>query len=291
MRLLILTGMSGAGKSTALKMLEDMGYYCVDNLPIQLLKSFVDLSDRQEFKRQRVVVGIDIRSGETLSLLSDILSELEQDGKKVDVLFMDAEEDVLVNRYKETRRTHPLSQSERIYTGIEKERQAMQFLKERADYIIDTSHLLPRDLKAELEKIFVENKSYESLFVTVMSFGFKYGIPADADLVFDVRFLPNPYYVEELRPKTGNDREIQQFVMRHPQAHVFLNKLEDMIRFLIPNYISEGKNRLVIAIGCTGGKHRSVTLANELYQRLSQDEGYGLKIEHRDIEKDALRGK
>ena len=291
MRLLILTGMSGAGKSTALKMLEDMGYYCVDNLPIQLLKSFVDLSDRQEFKRQRVVVGIDIRSGETLSLLSDILSELEQDGKKVDVLFMEAEEDVLVNRYKETRRTHPLSQSERIYTGIEKERQAMQFLKERADYIIDTSHLLPRDLKGELEKIFVEDKNYESLFVTIMSFGFKYGIPADADLVFDVRFLPNPYYVEELRPKTGNDREIQQFVMRHPQAHVFLNKLEDMIRFLIPNYISEGKNRLVIAIGCTGGKHRSVTLANELYQRLSQDEGYGLKIEHRDIEKDALRGK
>ena len=291
MRLLILTGMSGAGKSTALKMLEDMGYYCVDNLPIQLLKSFVDLSDRQEFKRQRVVVGIDIRSGEPLSLLSDILSELEQDGKKVDVLFMDAEEDVLVNRYKETRRTHPLSQSERIYTGIEKERQAMQFLKERADYIIDTSHLLPRDLKGELEKIFVEDKNYESLFVTIMSFGFKYGIPADADLVFDVRFLPNPYYVEELRPKTGNDREIQQFVMRHPQAHVFLNKLEDMIRFLIPNYISEGKNRLVIAIGCTGGKHRSVTLANELYQRLSQDEGYGLKIEHRDIEKDALRGK
>ena len=291
MRLLILTGMSGAGKSTALKMLEDMGYYCVDNLPIQLLKSFVAVSDRQEFKRQRVVVGIDSRSGETLSLLSDILSELEQDGKKVDVLFMDAEEDVLVNRYKETRRTHPLSQSERIYTGIEKERQAMQFLKERADYIIDTSHLLPRDLKGELEKIFVEDKNYESLFVTIMSFGFKYGIPADADLVFDVRFLPNPYYVEELRPKTGNDREIQQFVMRHPQAHVFLNKLEDMIRFLIPNYISEGKNRLVIAIGCTGGKHRSVTLANELYQRLSQDEGYGLKIEHRDIEKDALRGK
>ena len=291
MRLLILTGMSGAGKSTALKMLEDMCYYFVDNLPIQLLKSFVDLSDRQEFKRQRVVVGIDIRSGETLSLLSDILSELEQDGKKVDVLFMDAEEDVLVNRYKETRRTHPLSQSERIYTGIEKERQAMQFLKERADYIIDTSHLLPRDLKGELEKIFVEDKNYESLFVTIMSFGFKYGIPADADLVFDVRFLPNPYYVEELRPKTGNDREIQQFVMRHPQAHVFLNKLEDTIRFLIPNYISEGKNRLVIAIGCTGGKHRSVTLANELYQRLSQDEGYGLKIEHRDIEKDALRGK
>ena len=139
--------------------------------------------------------------------------------------------------------------------------------------------------------ILVGCSNYVGRLLTLLSFGVKYGFPADADLVFDVRLLPNPYYVEELRPKTGNDREIQQFVMRHPQAHVFLNKLEDMIRFLIPNYISEGKNRLVIAIGCTGGKHRSVTLANELYQRLSQDEGYGLKIEHRDIEKDALRGK
>lgn len=164
-------------------------------------------------------------------------------------------------------------------------------MKDRADYIIDTSHLLTRELKEELEKIFVDHRHYESLFVTIMSFGFKYGIPADADLVFDVRFLPNPYYVEELRPKTGNDREIQQFVMGHTISHIFLHKLEDMIRFLLPNYISEGKNQLVIAIGCTGGKHRSVTLANELYQRLDQGDGYGLKIEHRDLEKDALQGK
>ena len=291
MKLLILTGMSGAGKSTAFKMLEDLGYYCVDNLPIELLKSFIDLSDQPASKKQKVVVGIDIRSGESLHLLSDILPELEQDGKKYDILFMDAEDDILVQRYKESRRNHPLSQTERIYTSLAKEREAMQFLKERADYIIDTSHLLTRELKEELEKIFVQDKNYESLFVTIMSFGFKYGLPADADLVFDVRFLPNPYYVAELRPKTGNDPEIRQFVMRHAQAHIFLNKLEDMLRFLIPNYIAEGKNQLVIAVGCTGGKHRSVTLANELYQRLKQDEGYGLKIEHRDIEKDARRGK
>lgn len=291
MKLLILTGMSGAGKTTAFKMLEDMGYYCVDNLPIQLLKSFIDLADQPASKKQKVVVGIDIRSGETLNLLADILAELEQDGKNYHILFLDAEDDILVKRYKETRRNHPLSARERIYTSISKERQAMQFLKDRADYIIDTSHLLTRELKEELEKIFVDHRHYESLFVTIMSFGFKYGIPADADLVFDVRFLPNPYYVEELRKKTGNDKEIQQFVMGHAVSHVFLHKLEDMIRFLLPNYISEGKNQLVIAIGCTGGKHRSVTLANELYQRLDQDGGYGLKIEHRDLEKDAQRGK
>lgn len=291
MRLLILTGMSGAGKSTAFKMLEDMGYYCVDNLPIQLLKNFIDLADQPASKKQKVVVGIDIRSGETLHLLADILTELEQDGKNYHILFLDAEDDILVKRYKETRRNHPLSSRERIYTSIGKERQAMRFLKERADYIIDTSHLLTRELKEELEKIFVDHRHYENLFVTIMSFGFKYGIPADADLVFDVRFLPNPYYVEELRAKTGNDREIQQFVMGHANSHIFLHKLEDMIRFLLPNYISEGKNQLVIAIGCTGGKHRSVTLANELYQRLDQGEGYGLKIEHRDLEKDALQGR
>ncbi len=291
MKLLLLTGMSGAGKSTAFKMMEDLGYYCVDNLPVQLLKSFVDLSDNPTSKNQKVVVGIDIRSGDSLHLVQNILDELSQDGKKFDILFLDAEDDVLLKRYKETRRNHPLSGTERIQGGITKEREAMQFLKTKADYIIDTSHLLTRELKGELEKIFVEDQKYQSLFITILSFGFKYGIPQDADLVFDVRFLPNPYYVEELRPKTGNDKEIQQFVLAYPEAHVFLNKLEDMIRFLIPNYIKEGKNQLVIAIGCTGGKHRSVTLANQLYERLSKSDVYGIKIEHRDITKDAQRGK
>ena len=164
-------------------------------------------------------------------------------------------------------------------------------LKERADYILDTSQLLTRELKAEIEKIFLKNQDYKNLFITILSFGFKYGIPVDSDLVFDVRFLPNPYYVEGLRAKTGNDKEIQEYVLQFKEAHEFLDKLTDMIDFLIPNYISEGKNQLVISIGCTGGKHRSVTLANELYKRLAKKTEYGLKIEHRDIEKDALRGK
>ncbi len=210
---------------------------------------------------------------------------------------MDSDDPVLVKRYKETRRSHPLAQGERVDKGIGREREQLRFLKENADYIIDTSRLLTRELKVELEKIFVNNKEYKNLFVTVLSFGFKYGIPADSDLVFDVRFLPNPYYVEGLRLKSGNDKEIQDFVLQYEEAHEFLNKLEDMIRFLIPNYIAEGKNQLVISIGCTGGKHRSVTLANELYQRLSKESAdvesnkgsmlnYGLKIEHRDILKD-----
>lgn len=291
MKLLILTGMSGAGKSTAFKMLEDIGYFCVDNLPIPLLKSIIDLADQPSSQEQRIVVGIDIRSGEALNLLQEILTELKDDGKKYNILFLDAEDDVLVKRYKETRRMHPLSGTERIQAGIVKEREAVRFLKEQADYIIDTTHLLTRELKEELQKIFVEEENFQSLFVTVMSFGFKYGIPSDADLVFDVRFLPNPYYVAELRPKTGNDIEIQQFVLAYDEAHEFLDKLEDMVKFLIPNYIKEGKNQLVIAVGCTGGKHRSVTLANQLYHRLSGDDTIGLKIEHRDITKDALRGK
>ena len=204
---------------------------------------------------------------------------------------MDAEDSVLVKRYKETRRSHPLAGSERVDKGIAKERERLAFLKERASYIIDTSQLLTRELKAEIEKIFAQNQDYKNLFVTILSFGFKYGIPADSDLVFDVRFLPNPYYVEGLRAKTGNDKEIQDYVLQFKEAHEFLDKLEDMINFLIPNYIAEGKNQLVISIGCTGGKHRSVTLANELYKRMADKKEYGLKIEHRDIGKDALRGK
>lgn len=291
MKLLILTGMSGAGKSTAFKMLEDIGYNCVDNLPVPLLKRMIDLADQPGEKEQKVVVGIDIRSGDNLSQLQDILEELRNDGKKFHILFLDAEDDVLVKRYKETRRNHPLSGTERIQAGIIKEREAIRFLKEQADFIIDTSHLLTRELKMELQRIFVKEEDFKNLFVTVMSFGFKYGIPSDADLVFDVRFLPNPYYVAELRPKTGNDVEIQKFVLAYREAHEFLDKLVDMIRFLIPNYIKEGKNQLVIAIGCTGGKHRSVTLVNQLFERLETEDSIGIKIEHRDIAKDAIRGK
>ena len=289
MKFVILTGMSGAGKSTALKMMEDIGFYCVDNLPIPLLEKFSELTElQQNAELQKVAVGIDIRSGQSLEELRDVLDRIEAKGGSFEILFLDAEDSVLVKRYKETRRTHPLAGSERVDKGIQKERERLAFLKERADYIIDTSQLLTRELKAEIEKIFVQNQDYKNLFITILSFGFKYGIPADSDLVFDVRFLPNPYYVEGLRAKTGNDMEIQDYVLQFQEAHTFLDKLEDMVNFLIPNYIAEGKNQLVISIGCTGGKHRSVTLANKLYERLKAEGHYGIKLYHRDVPREGI---
>ena len=255
MKFVILTGMSGAGKSTAIKMMEDIGFYCVDNLPIPLLEKFVELTTLQSAELQKVAVGIDIRSGQSFDELHGVLDHMKDNGVEYEILFLDAEDSDLVKRYK----------------GNEEERKRLAFLKERADYIIDTSQLLTRELKAELDKIFIQNQDYKNLFITILSFGFKYGIPVDSDLVFD--------------------KENQDYVMQFQEANVFLDKLEDMLEFLIPNYITEGKNQLVISIGCTGGKHRSVTLANELYKRLSGKKGYGLKIEHRDIGKDALRGK
>ncbi len=291
MQVVILTGMSGAGKSTALKMMEDMGYFCMDNLPVALIEKFMELADREDGQFQNVAISIDIRNGQALGELQDVLQHLKQKNQAPKILFLDASDLVLVKRYKESRRNHPLAGNNRIAQGIEEERERIHFLRDQADYIIDTSQLLTRELKAELESIFQQGSDYTNLFITVLSFGFKYGIPVDSDLVFDVRFLPNPYYIEELRPKTGNDPEIQQFVMEKSQATEFLNKLEDMLRFLIPNYIDEGKNQLVISIGCTGGKHRSVTLANALYERLKKNANYGLRVEHKDIDRDALRGK
>ena len=291
MKFVIITGMSGAGKGTAVTIMEDMGYYCVDNLPISLIEKFAELSMASNDELEKVAVSIDIRNNNALSELGEVLERIRAQGISFEILFLEAEDEVLIKRYKETRRNHPLSGGDRIDKGIVLEREKLEFLKKQADYIIDTSRLLTRELKLELEKIFVQNQDYKSLFVTILSFGFKYGIPTDSDLVFDVRFLPNPYYVEGLRAKNGNDKEVQDFVMQYQESHDFLDKLQDMVEFLIPNYISEGKNQLVISIGCTGGKHRSVTLANELYNRLKENSGYGIKIEHRDIGKDALRGK
>lgn len=288
MRLVIVTGMSGAGKSTALKMLEDMGYFCVDNLPIPLLTRFVEMFSEPEEKVQNIALGIDVRGGQDFNGLKDILDELDDRNINYEILFLDAQDDVLVKRYKETRRQHPLSGSGRVDTGIAKEREKILFLKMRATYILDTSKMLTRELKLELEKIFVANEDFCNLYITVMSFGFKYGIPQDSDLVFDVRFLPNPYYIDGLKEKTGNDAEVQDYVMNNDKSQIFLKKLTDMVEFLIPNYILEGKNQLVISIGCTGGKHRSVTLANALYNKLKVQKSYGVRIEHRDIGKDSI---
>lgn len=288
MRFVIVTGMSGAGKSTALKMLEDMGYFCVDNLPIPLLPGFVQMLENTDTEMKKVALGLDVRSGQDLTGLRENLEEMDRNRVGYEILFLDANDAVLVKRYKETRRQHPLSGSGRVDTGIAKEREKILFLKMKATYILDTSKMLTRELRIELEKIFVDGQSFCNLYITVMSFGFKYGIPQDADLVFDVRFLPNPYYIDTLREKTGNEAEVQDYVMQNDKGRIFLDKLKGMMEFLIPNYILEGKNQLVIAIGCTGGKHRSVTLANALYQLLDQEESYGVRIEHRDIGKDSI---
>lgn len=284
MRFIIVTGMSGAGKSSVLKMLEDAGYFCVDNLPIQLIKKFARLI--LQGSQTKVALGLDIRSGQALKELDTILTDLKRIGIHYEILFLDSTPEVLVKRYKETRRIHPLSGAGRVEKGIALEQERMAFLRKKADVLIDTSHLLIRDLKAQISKIYVEEGKFSNFYITVLSFGFKYGIPVDSDLVFDVRFLPNPFYIQELKQKTGNDEAVRNYVMDSDAAVEFLNKLEDMLLFLIPHYIEEGKNQLVVSIGCTGGKHRSVTLVNELSKRLSKTE-YGLKAEHRDIDKEA----
>lgn len=285
MRFVIVTGMSGAGKSSTLKMLEDAGYFCVDNLPVPLISKFAKLIFQEHAEYDRIAIGVDIRSGQGLAELEPFLAQMQEKRQPYEILYLDCSDEVLVKRYKETRRSHPLAGTGRVEYGIAQEREKTAFLKQQADYILDTSRLLVRELKTQIDKIFVENEGFRNFMVTVLSFGFKYGIPADADLVFDVRFLANPYYVPELKHKTGNEKEVQDFVMQTEAAGHFLDKLEDMLTFLIPNYISEGKNRLVIGIGCTGGKHRSVTLANAITKRLGNLE-YGIKVEHRDIGKD-----
>lgn len=284
MRFVIVTGISGAGKITALKIFEDNGFYCVDNLPIDLIPNFADLLFSQTSEKNKVAMGVDIRSGENLEKLSDILATMRKKEQNYEILFLDCNNSTLIKRFKETRRSHPMGDRDSVENEINEERVKLEFLRKQADYIIDTSNLLVKELRAEIEKIFIKDREYKNLFVTIMSFGFKFGVPADCDLVFDVRFLPNPYYVPEIKHKTGNDKEVQDFVMASKVSEEFLTKLFDMIKFLIPNYIEEGKNQLVIGIGCTGGHHRSVTVANQLYDYLNKDEAnYGIRIAHRDI--------
>ena len=286
MRFVIVTGVSGAGKSTALKMLEDAEYFCVDNLPIPLMEKFASMmADSNAEEIQNAGLGVDVRSGQALDELEGVLQRMKQQGYDYEILFLDASDEVLIKRYQETRRNHPLAPRGRVGTGIRLEREKLKFLKNRADYIIDTSQLLTRELREEIEGIFINNRQFDSLMVSIVSFGFKYGIPNDSSLLFDARFLPNPYYLDHLRHLTGENEEVFDYVMSFEAAQVFADKMEDLFRYLIPQYIKEGKTSLVAGIGCTGGRHRSVTLAKELYRRLKGEQGYGLRIEHRDLEK------
>ena len=288
MRFVIVTGMSGGGKATAIHMLEDAGFYCVDNLPVSLIEKFTELISMPDSEITKVVLGVDARAGQSFEGVAGIIDSLKERGTPVEVLFMDCNDQTLIKRYKETRRIHPMNAvGDRLEDGIAKEREVLSEIKKKADYVIDTSSLLTRELKEELDRIFVKNEGYNSLMINVLSFGFKHGIPSDADLVFDVRFLPNPYYIDELKHKTGNDKPVQDYVKSFPACQEFIDKLTDMLEFLIPGYVKEGKYQLVVAIGCTGGQHRSVTIANELYERLKNLGGnFGLKLTHRDV-KDA----
>ena len=268
MRFVVVTGMSGGGKLTAIRFLEDMGYYCVDNLPVRLIDPFMELVSAPGNEISKVVLGLDVRADKSFDNVEQVLTALKKKGYQYEILFMDASDEVLIKRYKETRRAHPVSPTGRVEDGIAREREILKQIKSDADYVIDTSGLLTRVLKEELIRIFVEDKKYNSLMISLMSFGFKRGIPSDADLVFDVRFLPNPFYIDSLKHLTGNDKPVRDYVMSFPEAEQFMDKLVDLITFLIPGYIKEGKNQLVIAIGCTGGQHRSVTIANALAERL-----------------------
>jgi UPF0042 nucleotide-binding protein len=290
MRFVIVTGMSGAGKSSVLKFLEDINFFCVDNLPPALIPKFAELCYEQEGEIERVAMGVDIRGGKLFNDLFHVLFTLEEKGYQYEIIFLDASDNTLIKRYKETRRSHPLSRKGSIEDGILLEREMLEEVKGRATYILDTTNVLTRELKAQINRIFMENQHFDSLMITVCSFGFKYGIPVDSDLVFDVRFLPNPFYIQELKEMTGNDAPVSDYVMAFQESQEFLKKLVEMVEFLLPLYVKEGKNSLVISIGCTGGKHRSVTLANALYHALDKDK-HTLLLKHNDIEKDARHKK
>jgi UPF0042 nucleotide-binding protein len=283
-QLIIITGMSGAGKTIAVKSLEDLGFFCVDNLPPVLIPKFAELIKHSQGKIERIALVIDLRGREFFDSLSSALDELDELGISHQILFLDANDDTLVRRYKETRGRHPMAPDAPPLEGILKERKLLEDIKGRAHQIIDTSMIKPAELKEKIIQRFSNFTANTILSINVVSFGFKYGIPIDADLVFDVRFLPNPHYVPELKPKTGCDQEVSQYVLKWTETQQFLQRLIDFLSYLIPHYQREGKSQLVIAIGCTGGKHRSVTIAEYLKDYFSKE--YTCRVSHRDIGKD-----
>jgi RNase adapter protein RapZ len=290
MRFIIVTGLSGAGKTEATRSLEDMGYFCVDNLPPKLIPKFAEACMQSEGKINKVALVIDIRGGIFFDDLFESLNYLKTQEFKYEILFLDSSDEVLVKRFKETRRSHPLAPGSRVITGIDKERTRLREVKDRADIIIDTSKYAIKDLREEMNKHYGDLKQPEKdLSITILSFGFKYGIPVDSDLVFDVRFIPNPFYIPTLKPFSGNDKPVKDYVLEQSETKMFLTKAEDMLNFLIPNYKKEGKRQLIVSIGCTGGRHRSVAIANAIYEGLL-DKNYNVSIEHRDIREDVHQG-
>lgn len=281
MKFVIVTGLSGSGKSETMRALEDMGFYCVDNLPPALITKFAELCYQPNSSIDKVALGIDIRGRKFFEALHESLNYLEKENYEYEMVYLDCNDDVLLKRYKMTRRNHPLAKDMQIPEGIKMERKIMEPLKEFSTCIIDTTNMKPKDLKEEIKKIYSSGEENPNLTISVVSFGFKHGILADADLVFDVRFLPNPYYVEELRCKTGDDKEVRDYVMNSKISEEFYVKLLDMIHFLVPQYIEEGKQHLVIGVGCTGGRHRSVTITNLIAEDLS-NKGYRVVKKHRD---------
>ncbi len=282
MKFIIVTGLSGSGKSEAMRALEDMGFYCVDNLPPTLIPKFAELCYQSNSTIDKVALGIDVRGRKFFKALHESLNTLRKDKYPFEILYLDCADDVLLKRYKMTRRNHPLAINRQIPEGIKMERAILEPLKEIADCIIDTSNMKPKDLKEEISKIYANGEVNNNLTISVVSFGFKHGIPSDSDLVFDVRFLPNPYYVDELRSKTGEDQDVRDYVMNSEVSHKFYEKLLDMINFLVPQYVEEGKHHLVISIGCTGGRHRSVTISNLISDELMK-QGYRVVKKHRDF--------
>ena len=281
MKFTIVTGLSGSGKTRVIRYLEDMGYFCIDNMPPVLIPKFSEMLSSMNGKFSNVALVVDIRVGEMINTLLEETEVLRKTGYDVTILFMNADDNTIVKRYKESRRSHPLENANGLLASIQAERKILSKLLTEADYVIDTSNLSNSDLLDEIKEIFASKESMD-IEINVMSFGFKYGIPVDADLVFDVRCFPNPFYIDELKPKTGNDKKVQDYVMSFPKAVTFMDKLNDMMEFMIPLYIEEGKVSLTIAIGCTGGKHRSVTMANKLAEHL-QELHYNAKVSNRDI--------
>lgn len=285
MEFVIVTGLSGAGRSQAANVLEDLGYFCMDNVPPQLLPQFATLHQASEFRVKKVAAVVDIRGGAYFQDLFDVLEQFEAEGLHYRILYLDCQDEVLVKRYKEHRRPHPMNPDGSILEGIQKERESLARIFDMAQIVIDTSELTLGNLRERIIEELNGGASDDLFKVNVISFGFKHGIPLEADLVFDVRFLPNPYYLPELRMKTGSDREVQDYVMGFDDANAFLDQVLQMLTFLMPRYQKEGKQRLVVAIGCTGGKHRSVTLANRIYEALNGDEAYNVNLIHRDEKK------